>query len=152
MAGLTLRWSLQRDLHAIPAPNRFGGSALGYRNRPLRRRRWQPNLRHQGRRLYWQRRRPLVASLLLTWSLRRDLFAAPAPSLRLDERRWRRQMNPYVPLWLMADILRHWPNSRLVRDHVRRLYCPQRLCRLGQRILSCRHCRWHRRGRRYQAC
>ncbi len=60
MADLALRWSLRRDLPAIPALSRFGGSALRYRIRRL-----------------W---RPIWASLLLKWSLRSDLLADPAPA------------------------------------------------------------------------
>ncbi len=47
----------------------------------------EPYLRYWGRRLRRWKWRPILADLILGRSLRRDLPAIPAPSLRLDKRR-----------------------------------------------------------------
>ncbi len=120
MAVLILRWSRQSDLPSNPTPNHFGESEL----------------RDQGRWLYWRRRWPLEASLLLRWPLRRDWLVAPALSPKLEERWWGRQINPHATLWLMANVLPHRPHSRLARDFLR-LHCPQRFCRCERRVLTC---------------
>lgn len=82
----------------------------------------EPLWRSCVRRLRRWRRWPVLANLLLRRSLRGDLLADPAPSLRLDYRRWGRQRNPPVVFLLMVDVLPHRPRSRLVRNLLR-LYC-----------------------------